>query len=101
LTDTEEPRCRTRVSGHAGAVQSASERGTVAPGSIDGSLSRGWCRHRRCFPLHPPRSWTSPSSARRYDLRRLAAPAKLRNTRDPVGAENPVTSRDQHVLVDA
>ena len=40
-----------------------------APGGIDGSLSRGWCRHRRCFPLHPPRSRTWPSPARRDDLR--------------------------------
>jgi hypothetical protein len=43
--------------------------GAVAPGGIDGSLSRGWCRHRRCFPLHPPRSRTWPSPARRDDLR--------------------------------
>ena len=54
----------------------ANEDGTVAPGSIDGSLSRGWCRNRRCFPLHPPRSRTSPSPARRHDLRGLAAPRK-------------------------
>ena len=36
-----------------------SRRGRVAPGSIAGSLSRGWCRHRRCFPIGaqdpPPR----------------------------------------------
>ena len=42
---------------------------TVAPGSIDGSLSRGWCRHRRCFPLHTPRSRTGPSPACRHNLR--------------------------------
>jgi len=40
------------------ARRSASERGTVAPGSFDGSLSRGWYRHRRCFPPHLPRSVT-------------------------------------------
>ena len=66
------------------ARRSASERGTVAPGSIDGSLSRGWCEHRRCFPLHPPRSRTWPSPARRYDLRTGQHPSKLRNTSVPI-----------------
>src|SRR3954466_6997934 len=61
------------------ASRSASERGTVAPGSIDGSLSRGWCRHRRCFLLHPPRSRTWPFPARRHDLR-TSQRQKLRNT---------------------
>jgi hypothetical protein len=37
--------------------------GTVAPESIDGSLSRGWYRNRRCFPLHTSRSTTHASPA--------------------------------------
>src|SRR5919112_2923789 len=38
--------------------RSASEHGSVALGSIDGSLSPEWYRNRRCFPLHHPRRST-------------------------------------------
>jgi hypothetical protein len=45
------------------ARRPASEHGAVGPGGIDGSLSRGWWRNRRCFPLHTPRSTNHPSPA--------------------------------------
>jgi hypothetical protein len=43
------------------ANRSASDAGTVSSGSIDGSLSRGWYRNRRCFPHDIPRSTTTDS----------------------------------------
>src|SRR5882757_4840651 len=53
-----------------------SEAGTVSSGSIDGSLSRRWCRHHRCLPHETPRST-------RRAGRHVTDPhnAKVRNTR--------------------
>src|SRR6185503_3789547 len=51
------------------ARRPASEDGTVVPGSIDGSLSRGWYRNRRCFPLQTPRSTNPVSPACPHDPR--------------------------------
>ena len=83
------------------ASRSASVHGTVTPGSIDGSLSPEWYRHRRCFPLHPPRSVTDlaiTGASRRPTDR--AAPANCETRAGLVGARNSCTLRDVLILVD-
>jgi hypothetical protein len=78
------------------ATRSVNEHGTVAPGSIDGSLSRGWCRRRRCSPLtlqdhgpcHHRRVAHDPPTG-------ATPPAKMRNTRAKmmVTPPGPIRSR--------
>ena len=53
----------------------------VLSGSIYGSLSRGWCRHRRCFPLHTQDRTNNKSWRVATTDRPRPAPGKLRNTR--------------------
>jgi hypothetical protein len=65
------PTSRPTKVGNVGAVKHgrntarrpASDHGTVAPGSIDGPLSRGWYRSGRCCPPHTPRSTNHSSPA--------------------------------------
>src|SRR6266487_2900393 len=73
------------------ANRSANEPCTVVSGSIEGPLSRGWCKHRRCFP-HSPRTHTL--NRRRVANDHQQDQENLRNTRTHIGDNNPAITLD-------